>query len=165
MHERLQEGFQAHMQVEFASAYLYLSMAGFCAHRGLQGIARWLRIQWHEELKHALKFYDFLLERGIAPQLRALEKPPEQWSSLQELFEQVLAHEQKVTARIHELYRQALELQDYPAQVFLHWFIEEQVEEENQARAVLDQLRLVGESGAGVYLLDQRLGERRLEED
>jgi ferritin len=164
MHTELRDGFQQQMRMEFASAYLYLSMAGFCAHRGLQGMARWLRIQWHEELKHALKFYDFLLERGEAPQLMALEQPPAQWDSIHQLFEQVLAHEQKVTANIHRLYQRAGELHDYPAQVFLHWFIEEQVEEENQARAVLDQLRLVGESGMGLYLLDRQLGERQPED-
>lgn len=163
MHTELREGFQQQMQREFASAYLYLSMAGFCAHRGLQGMARWLRIQWQEELKHALKFYDFLLESGEAPRLMAVEQPPAQWESLQQLFEQVLAHEQRITAHIHQLYQRAVELQEYPAQVFLHWFIEEQLEEENQARAVLEQLRLVGESGVGLYVLDQRLGERKPE--
>ncbi len=164
MRQELQQGFQDQMQAELASAYLYLAMAGFCAHRGFQGMSHWLRLQWQEELKHALKFFDFLLERGVAPQLRVLDQPPAQWESPQHLFEQVLAHEQRVTERIHELYRQAVELRDYPAQVFLHWFIEEQVEEENQARAVIEQLRLVGQDPVGLYLVDQRLGERKPEE-
>lgn len=165
MHTSLYHGFVAQIRAEFASAYLYLAMAGFCAQKGLHGMARWLRLQWEEELRHALKLFDFLLDRGHAPVLEALEQPPATWESPLHLFEHVLTHEQAVTARIHELYQQAVEEHDYPAQVFLHWFIDEQLEEENQARMVLEQLRLVGQEGVGLYLLDQRLGERRSEED
>ncbi len=165
MHPSLYRGFIAQMQAEFASAYLYLAMAAFCAQKGLQGMAHWLRLQWQEELKHALKFFDFLLDRGLAPVLETLEQPPAAWESPLHLFEHVLRHEQAVTARIHELYQQAVEVRDYPAQVFLHWFIEEQVEEENQARTIVEQLRLVGQEGVGLYLLDRQLGERGPEED
>jgi ferritin len=164
MHPELQQGFQEQMQREFASAYLYLAMAGFCAHRGLMGMAHWLRLQWQEELTHALKFFDFLLERGVQPQLRPLEQPPQAWDTPLRLFEDALAHEQRITQHIHELYRRSVELHDYPAQVFLHWFVEEQVEEENQARAVIEQLRLAGDSGVGLLMVDRQLGERRPED-
>jgi ferritin len=165
MHPELERGFQDHMQAEFFSAYLYLAMAGFCAARGFAGMAHWLRLQWQEELKHGLRFFDFLLERGVMPQLKALEQPPATWESPLHLFEAALRHEQEITRRIHELYRQAEQLGDYPAQVFLQWFVKEQVEEESQARMVVDQLRLVGDSGVGLYLIDQRLGQRKAEED
>lgn len=164
MHPELQEGFRQQMQLEFTSAYTYLAMAGYCASQGLQGMAHWLRLQWEEELKHALKIFDFLLERGVAPRLMALEQPPAEWESPRKLFEQALAHEQRVSRSIHELYRRAVELQDYSAQVFLQWFVEEQVEEESQARQVLEELRLAGDTGLGLYLVDRRLGEREAED-
>jgi ferritin len=114
MHEQLREGFQAQMQAEFESAYLYLAMASYCAHQGWMGCAHWLRIQWQEELEHALKFFEFLLDRGVQPELRALQQPAHAFGTPLELFTKVLEHEQYITGRIHRLYRQAIELEDYP---------------------------------------------------
>ncbi len=165
MHEQLREGFQAQMQAEFESAYLYLAMASYCAHQGWMGCAHWLRIQWQEELQHALKFFDFLLDRGVQPQLRALQQPAHAFGTPLELFTKALEHEQYITGRIHRLYRQAVELEDYPAQVFLQWFVNEQLEEEAQARAIVEQLRQIGESPVGIYLLDRELAQRKAEED
>ena len=165
MHEQLREGFQAQMQVEFESAYLYLAMASYCAHQGWMGCAHWLRIQWQEELGHALKFFEFLLDRGVQPELRALQQPAHAFGTPLELFTKVLEHEQYITGRIHRLYHQAIELEDYPAQVFLQWFVDEQLEEESQARAIVEQLRQIGESPVGIYLLDRELARRKAEED
>jgi ferritin len=165
MHEQLREGFQAQMQAEFESAYLYLAMASYCAHQGWMGCAHWLRIQWQEELGHALKFFEFLLDRGVQPELRALQQPAHAFGTPLELFTKVLEHEQYITGRIHRLYRQATELEDYPAQVFLQWFVDEQLEEESQARAIVEQLRQIGESPVGIYLLDRELARRKAEED
>ena len=113
------------------------------------------------ETAHALKFYDFLLSRDGHIELKSVSQPEVKFSSPLEAFEQVLAHEQYITGRIHELYDLATTNRDYPLQTLLHWFIDEQVEEEDSARAVIDTLRLIGDSSSNLFLLDRELGARQ----
>ena len=152
------------IQAEFESAYIYLAMSAKFNEMGFGGIAHWLRLQWEEETAHAMKFYDFLLSRDGEVELKELKKPTIAFSSPLEAFEQVLAHEQYITGRIHELYDLATKHRDYPLQTLLHWFIDEQVEEEDAARAVIDTLRLIGDSSSNLFLLDRELGARQPEE-
>jgi ferritin len=107
-----------------------------------------------------LKFYDFLLRRGAAVELHALEKPTTDTDSAVKVFERVLDHERKVTERIHKMYELAHAEQDYPLKTLLHWFIDEQVEEEDAASKILDRLKMIGDSGAELFLLDKELGGR-----
>ncbi len=145
---------------ELDSAYLYLSMASYCESINLNGFAGWMKSQAKEEYEHAMKFYTFLHDRGAEVELLSIEKPPKKFTSVTDLFEQALHNEEKVTGLIHELYRNALKEEDYPAQVMLHWFIEEQVEEEKMVTEILEQLKLVGVQGPALLLMDRKLGER-----
>lgn len=145
---------------EFYSAYLYLSMAGSFEVANLTGFGHWMREQAKEEVAHAMKFFDFLLDRGEEVRLQAIEAPPHAFRSPLDTFEQALEHEKEVTSLIHDLYGLALRENDYPAQVLLGWFVAEQVEEEKSATEIVERLRMAGEDGAALLLLDREMGER-----
>ncbi len=153
------------IQAEFQSAYIYLAMSAKFNEMGLSGFAHWLRMQWEEETVHAMKFYDFLLSRDGSIDLGPLEKPEISFGTPLEAFEQVLEHEKYITSRIHDLYDLATKSRDYPLQTLLNWFVDEQVEEEDSVRAVIDTLRLIGDSGSNLFLLDRELGARQEEEE
>lgn len=165
MKENIQQAVNDQIQAEFASAYLYLAMAAEMDGRGLKGFAQWLRIQWEEETQHALKFYDHVLRRDGTVSLKALEAPKVQFDTPLEAFEQVLEHEQYITRRINDLYDLAVTERDYPLQTLLHWFIDEQIEEEENAREIIDDLRLAGDARPSLFLLDRELGNRDPEEE
>ncbi len=145
---------------EFYSAYLYLSMAGSFEVANLPGFAHWMRHQAREEQEHAMKFFDFLLDRGEHPELRAIDAPPYAFRSALDTFEQALEHEKEVTSLIHGLYDLAVRESDYPAQVMLNWFVAEQVEEEKSATEIVERLRMAGEDSAALLLLDSELRRR-----
>jgi ferritin len=145
---------------EFYSAYLYLSMAGSFEVANLTGFAHWMREQAREEMEHAVKFFDFLLDRGEQVRLQAIEAPPYAFRSPLDTFEQALEHEKEVTSLIHGLYELAVRENDYPAQVLLNWFVTEQVEEEKSATEIVERLRMAGEDGAALLILDREIGAR-----
>jgi len=149
------------LQAEFESAYLYLAMSAKLEAMNLRGAAMWLRIQWEEETRHALRFFDFLVRRGSTPELMTLAQPECSFDTPAEAFERVLKHEQYITGRINDLYELAREQRDYPLQTLLHWFIDEQVEEEETAQEIIDNLRLIGNDGPGLFVLDRELGQRQ----
>lgn len=157
---RMREAMNDQIREELSSAYIYLGLSARMAAKGLNGFAHWLRRQWEEELVHALKLYDFLLQRDVEVELRALAKPEITAETPLEVFGLVLAHEQHITACINKLYAAAVEEQDYASQTLLQWFVTEQLEEEESAREILDAIRLVGNSGASLFLLDRELGSR-----
>ncbi|HKG52737.1 MAG TPA: ferritin, partial [Anaerolineales bacterium] len=126
----------------------------------LAGFAHWMRIQEVEEREHAMKFYDFILERGGQVMLKAIDAPGTTWNSNLELFREVAKHEAEVTASINTLYELALAEKDYPAQVMLQWFINEQVEEEKNAAEIVANLDLIEERGTAVLMLDHNLAKR-----
>jgi ferritin len=145
---------------EFYSAYLYLAMAGSFEVATLPGFSHWMREQSDEEREHAMKFFDFLLDRGEHVQLQAIDQPPYAFRSPLDTFEQALEHEKEITSKIHKLYELSVQENDYPAQVLLSWFVEEQVEEEKTATEIVERLRMAGEEGAALLLLDKEMGER-----
>ena len=145
---------------EFYSAYVYLSMSGSFGVANLPGFSHWMRKQYEEETGHALKFFDFLLDRGESVQLLPLEGPPHAFRSPLDTFEQALEHEKEITSRIHELYDLSVQEGDYPAQVLLNWFVTEQVEEEKVATEIVERLRMADDDSAALLLLDRELGER-----
>lgn len=163
VNQAVEAAINAQIQAEFQSAYLYLAMSAKFNEMGFGGFAHWLRLQWEEETVHALKFYDFLLSRDGSVSLGAIEKPEITFKTPLEAFEQVLGHEQYITSRIHDLYDLATKNRDYPLQTLLNWFVDEQVEEEDSVRAVIDTLRLIGDSGSNLFLLDRELGARQAE--
>jgi len=158
--KKLEQAVNEQIKNEIYSGYLYLAMAAQCESMNLNGFAHWLKVQAKEELGHAMKLYDFVNDRGGRVVLEAIDKPPVEYKSLQAMFEAVYEHEQKVTGLINKLYELAKVENDYPLQVHLQWFIDEQVEEEKNAVEILAKLKLVGESGNGLMMLDKVLGER-----
>ena len=148
------------IQKEYYSSYLYLAMSAYLEAQNLPGMAKWTRIQSQEELGHALKLFDHVVDRGGRVTLAAIQQPPQEYGTALELFQQVLHHEEHVTASIHALYALAVKAEDYAAQVMLQWFVTEQVEEEKSAALVVEQLKAVGESKASLMLLDRHLGKR-----
>lgn len=151
------------INVEFFSAYMYLAMSADCADRNLTGFAHWLRAQAEEEVDHAMRFFNFLLERGARVELQEIEGPPSSFGSPLEIMQKSLEHERFVTARINELYATALEEKDYPAQVLLQWFVTEQVEEEASIDEIVERMKLFGEEGSALLMLDTQLGARPAE--
>jgi ferritin len=160
LNQKVQDAMNQQIKHEMYSAYMYLSMSAQCESANLPGFSRWLRHQAEEEMEHAMKFYDFIHERNGKVSLYAIDQPPSEFGTPREIFEQVYAHEQKVTGLINQIYKTAIDENDYPSQVFLHWFINEQVEEENNSSQVLETLKMIGESTNGLFMLDQQLGKR-----
>ena len=158
--QAMQDAINEQIKNELYSAYLYLAMSAHCEANGMPGSAHWMRAQSQEEVEHAMKFFDFVNERGGRVTLYAIDQPPAEFDSLLAIFKETLEHERKVTAMIHGLYKLALEEKDYPAQVILHWFIEEQVEEESSAAQILDTLEMIGDKGHALVMLDRELGKR-----
>jgi ferritin len=158
--EAMQNAINEQIKDELYSAYLYLSMAAYFEATSLPGFASWMRMQSQEELDHALKFFDFVNERGGRVVFQAIEQPTVEFESPLAVFEATYEHEQKVTALIHNLYEVALQENDYAAQVMLHWFIEEQVEEEASASQIVDTLERIGDKDQGLIMLDRELGRR-----
>jgi ferritin len=156
----MQDAMNDQINKELYSSYLYLSMAAYFEDRNLSGFAHWMRIQEAEEREHAMKLYDFVLERGGKVILKAIDAPRTEWTSTLEVAEEVAAHEAKVTASIYALYETALKEKDYPAQIMLQWFISEQVEEEKNAADIVANLKLIEERGTAVLMLDHRLAKR-----
>ncbi len=157
----MQDAINEQINKEMFSSYLYLSMAAHFEGKNLPGFGNWLRIQAAEENEHAMKLYDFLLERGGKVELKAIAAPKVDWASAMEAVKEVLAHEQLVTKSIHDLYEVALKEKDYATQVMLHWFIEEQVEEEANAGAILDDMQRIEAHDTAILMLDHRLAKRK----
>jgi ferritin len=156
----MQDAYSEQIRNEFSSAYLYLSMALYFEGQSLPGFAKWMRVQFAEEQTHAMKMLDYVVDRGETVTLSAIEKPAADFKSATDVFERTLAHEQKVTSLIHNLYALAAKENDYASMEMLQWFIKEQVEEEKNASLILDQLKMVGDKGSSLVMLDHRIGKR-----
>jgi len=158
--KNVQDAINDQINKELFSSFLYLSMAAYFEDRNLPGFAHWMRVQADEEREHAMKFYDFLIDRGGRVMLKAIEAPATDWKSSLEVVSEVAAHEAKVTASIHALYELALKEKDYPAQAMLQWFITEQVEEEKNAAEIVASLKMIEAHDTAVLQLDHRLSKR-----
>lgn len=156
----VREAMEAQVGNEFHAAYLYLSMAGSFDAANFPGFSHWMRSQAKEEVGHAMKFFDFLLDRGESVQLPAIDAPQSSFRSPLDAFEQSLAHEKKVTEQINEIYAHAVRESDYPAQVLLNWFVAEQVEEEKSASEIVERLRMAGDDPTALLMLDSEMKNR-----
>jgi ferritin len=156
----LQDAINEQINKELYSSYLYLSMAAHFEAANLPGFAHWMRVQYQEEVAHAMKFFDFLNDRGGKVVLKAIDQPQTEWKTSLEIFEMVYEHEQLVTGLINKLYELALKEKDYPTQVLLHWYIDEQVEEEAHATEILATLKMAGEKGQALVMMDRALAKR-----
>lgn len=160
--EKMVEALNRQINAEIYSAYLYLSMAAYFDSIGLKGFSNWMRVQWQEELMHAMKMFDFVSERGGRVKLYAVEEPPSDWGSPLAAFEHVYEHEVNVTKRILELVELAMSEKDFATYNFLQWYVAEQVEEEASSLEIVEKLRLIGEDKRGLLFLDKELSLRQL---
>ena len=149
-----------HLSKELYAAHLYLAMSAYFDANNLPGCAAWMRAQADEERTHGMKFYEYIYDRGGSVELMSLDKPPATFKSALDAFEQAHEHELHVSRAIDGLYAKALEEGDYASQVFLQWFIQEQVEEEKTSGTLVETLRMVGDSTASLLLFDRELGSR-----
>jgi len=160
MDKKLLEEMNLQINKEMYSGYLYLAMAAHFESETLPGFSHWMTMQAGEELEHAMKFFNFLNEIGERVELDAIEKPDSGFDDPIKVFEQVLEHEKYITSRIHLLYNLAVEKNDYPTQMFLQWFVNEQVEEEANATAILEMLKIGGAKGNALLMIDRQLAAR-----
>lgn len=145
---------------EIYSAYLYLSMSSFTTFIGLKGAANWFMVQYQEEMLHAMKLYDYVNSQGEHVQLAAIPAPPTEFGTLLSMFEQTLKHEQFITKCINDLMDQAVKEKDHATQIFLQWFVTEQIEEEGNDNDIIARLKLVGDSTQGLMMVDRDLATR-----
>ena len=158
---KLEKALNKQINAEFYSAYFYLSMSSFLNEINLTGFSNWMRIQFEEEQFHAMKIYDYLLERGGKVKLNAIEKPPHKWKDVIDVFKDVLKHEQHVTKLINDLTDLAIQEKDHATVNFLQWFIDEQVEEEANVSELLAQLEMIEGKGSGLFMLDREAKQRQ----
>ncbi len=158
--DKMQVALNKQLNEELYSSYLYLSMAAYFEDQNLSGMSQWMKLQSEEEHVHAMKFYDFINQRGGRVVLSQIEAPPIEWSSPKEVFEETLKHEQKVTGLINDLVEVALAEHDHATNIFLQWFVTEQVEEEENVGNVLQQLMLLGDEKNGIFMIDRELAKR-----
>lgn len=156
----IEKAFNEQINAEMYSAYLYMSMAAWFEGLQLTGFAHWLKVQAQEEMTHALRFYNFIFERGGKVTLKAIKAPEVKWETPLAAFEAVLKHEYLVTSLINKLVALARKENDYAAENFLQWFVKEQVEEESGAEEVIGKIKLVNETPGGMFMLDKDMAAR-----
>ncbi|WP_406656838.1 ferritin [Methanolobus sp. ZRKC2] len=162
--KKMTEALNEQINKEMYSAYLYMSMSAHCTNVGLDGFANWFMVQYQEEMTHAMKIYDYLNEQGEKVRLEAIEKPPSEFGTILDMFEATLGHEQFITKSIHGLVDLANEEKDYATQIFLQWFVTEQIEEEANDNEIIAKLKMVGNEGNGLFMLDRDMAARKFAE-
>ncbi len=160
LNEKIEKALNEQINAEMWSAYLYLSMAAFCHKSGQPGMAKWFEVQFQEEQDHAKILFNYIVQRNGAVELKSIDAVPTEWKSMLDVFESTLAHEQKVTSLINNLFALTHQENDYATQSMLKWFIDEQVEEEENAQNIIDNLKMINDNGYGIYMLDKELGAR-----
>ena len=158
--KKMQVALEKHVGAEIESAYLYLAMSAWCEAKAFKGFGRWLRIQFEEELAHATRILDFLLARGCSVSFSPLAAPGAEYRSILEVFRKTLEHERRVTEKVHRLHALAAAEKDTATQVFLQWFVSEQVEEEARVTEIVDKLRMVDDRPGAALYLDKEYGKR-----
>lgn len=159
--KEIQDALNDQIKNEYFASYTYLSMAAHCESINMRGFASWLRKQSEEELGHAMRLFDYVIDRDGHVLLQSIDKPQSKFKSLTEMFQQVLDHEREVTGMINKLYEKSINENDHATAVELQWFIQEQVEEEKNATEILDKLKFAGENSSALLLLDDQLGDRK----
>lgn len=158
--EKMTEALNGQINKEMYSAYLYMDMSAHCTYVGLNGFANWFMVQYQEEMSHAMKIYDYINEQGGKVVLNGIEKPPGSFGTPLEMFEATLEHEQFITKSIYGLVDLANKEKDYATQIFLQWFVTEQIEEEANDNELIAKLKLVGNEGNGLFMIDKELEAR-----
>lgn len=161
--KEISEALSRQVNEELFSAYLYLALVDYFAGQGLPGCAQWMRMQHQEEMGHAWRIIDYVHERGGRVRLHTIKEPKGSWASPLEAFESSYKHECHISSCIHDLYALAQKKGDYPTQMFLQWFVQEQVEEEASVAQVVQMFTRAGKDPAALLWLDAELGKRKSE--
>ena len=160
MSNKISTALNTQVNNELFSAYLYLSMSAYFQSNNLSGFARWFKLQAQEETMHAMKIYDFILDRGWQIDLLPIEQPEKNWNSPTEIFAAAYEHEQKVTKMINDLFKLSIEHSDYATNTFLQWFVNEQIEEEATVSEILDKIKLTEGVPSALLFMDAELAKR-----
>ena len=160
LNKKIEEALNEQINAEMWSAYLYLSMSAYCHSIGQPGMANWFEIQFQEEQDHAKILFNYVNSRDGRVTLKPIAEVPTEWDGILDVFKSTLKHEQKVTALINKLYALTHEENDFATQSMLKWFIDEQVEEEENAKTIIDNIKMIKDNGYGIYMLDKELGAR-----
>ena len=158
--ERMTGALNEQVNKEIYSAYLYLSMSAYSTFIGMKGFANWFMVQYQEEMVHAMKIYDYINDQGGQVKLLAVEQPPTEFGSPLEMFEKTLEHEKFVTKCINDLVDLAIKEKDHASNIFLQWFVTEQVEEEASADENVQKLKMLADAPGGLFMLDREMGQR-----
>ena len=158
--KRMEEALNGQINKEFYSAYLYLAMSAYCNKLGMPGAEHWFRMQYDEEVIHMTKMFDYVMQHGGSAHLLQIDEPPREFGTILEVFEESLKHEQFITQSINELLDVAVEAKDHASQVFLQWYITEQVEEESNVGDIVDRIKLAGDNGGALMMIDDKLAAR-----
>lgn len=161
INKRMQDALNKQINEEMFSSYLYLSMSAYFESNSLLGFAHWMKTQAQEEMFHAMKFYNYILERGGNVELQAVAEPKKEWTSVLNAFEEALAHEEHITGCINDLMSVAIEEKDHASQNLLKWFVDEQVEEEATANEIVDKLKMIGDHGPMLLMQDKEMTARQ----
>jgi ferritin len=160
LNKKVEDVLNKQVNAELWSAYLYLSMSAWCESRGFKGFANWMRVQFNEETSHAMKIFDYIINRSGEVKLHPIAAVDTSWENLTHMFEETYKHECAVTELINNCYEVAQAEKDYATTTMLQWFIEEQTEEESNALEIIDVLKITGEKSGGIFYLDKKLGHR-----
>jgi len=158
--EKMVDALNKQLSKEIYSAYLYLSMSAHSAFIGLKGFANWFMVQYREEMVHAMKIYDYISNQGGHVKLMAIAQPPTEFGTPLDMFEKTLEHEKFITKCINDLVNLAIEEKDHATNIFLQWYITEQIEEEANDNEIISKLELVGKEGNGLFMIDKELAAR-----
>jgi ferritin len=157
---KIEEALNEQLNREMYSAYLYMSMSAHCNATGLKGFANWFMVQYHEEMVHAMKIYEYILRQAGHIRLKTIQEPPGHFTTPLEMFEKTLEHERYITRSINERMDLAIAEKDHATQFFLQWYVNEQVEEEENDNDIIAQLKLIGDNPQGLMMLDRELSAR-----
>jgi len=157
---RLNQAINDQITYEFYSAHIYLSMAAYCAANDLLGVSHFFRVQYREEVDHAMKFFNFVAEMDGSVKIAGFQDPQTEFISVLDAFEVALNHEKIVTGRIYDLKTIAVEEKNYAASAFFEWYVNEQVEEESNFSGLVRRLKMIANDPAALYMLDNELAAR-----
>jgi len=157
---KVEEAINEQINAELYSAFLYLSMSAYFQRQNLPGFAKWTYVQYLEETTHALKFFNYVNERGGSVKLAAIKEPPTEWKNPVDVYDAIYKHEQLVTSLIYRIVDIAIQERDHASNNMLQWYVAEQVEEEGNASLILEQLKRIGNAQESLYVLDKELGMR-----
>lgn len=163
--KKIEKALNEQINKEMYSAYLYMAMSADTTHKGLDGFANWFMVQYQEEMEHAMRIYNYIQEQGGKVILDEIEQPPSSFDDPLDMFKKTLEHEQFITKSIHDLVALARKENDYATEIFLQWFVTEQIEEEANDNEIIDKLKMVGNKGNGLYMVDRELAQRTFQSE